>query len=65
MGSGKSLIVNKLSLQSNSQKKDIDFEISSKIGLSIPEIFEKKRENYFSRKQERIILQELLSLKKI
>ncbi|MDO4763035.1 MAG: shikimate kinase [Flavobacteriaceae bacterium] len=63
MGSGKSLITKHLSCKKNIDFFDLDLEISEKIGLSIPEIFEKKGEIFF-RKAERSILEDVLTTKK-
>lgn len=62
MGSGKSLISNKLISIKKIKKIDLDFEISKELGLSIPEIFEKKGEIFF-RKKEKEILERIFSLK--
>ena len=62
MGSGKSLISNKLISIKKIKKIDLDFEISKELGLSIPEIFEKKGEIFF-RKKEKEILARIFSLK--
>lgn len=60
MGSGKSLIANLLSEKLKIEKIDLDWAISQKVGLTIPEIFEKKGEIYF-RKVEKEILEDLLN----
>ena len=62
MGSGKSLISNKLISIKKIKKIDLDFEISKELGLSIPEIFEKRGELFF-RKKEKEILERIFSLK--
>ena len=60
MGSGKSHISKILSDKINFKLIDLDKEISRRLKLTIPEIFEKKGEIYF-RKQEREILEEILA----
>lgn len=60
MGSGKSLIANELSGVLKKEKIDLDWAISQKVGLTIPEIFEKKGEIYF-RKIEKEVLDDLLN----
>ncbi|QCX52851.1 shikimate kinase [Elizabethkingia sp. JS20170427COW] len=60
MGSGKSHISKMLSDKINFKLFDLDFEISARLGMSIPEIFEKQGELGF-RKAEKKILEELLS----
>ena len=62
MGSGKSLITNILKDIKKIKKIDLDFEISEELGLSIPEIFEKRGELFF-RKKEKEILERIFSLK--
>ena len=62
MGSGKSLITNILKDRKKIKKIDLDFEISEELGLSIPEIFEKRGELFF-RKKEKEILERIFSLK--
>ena len=62
MGSGKSLISNKLISIKKIKKIDLDFEISKELGLSIPKIFEKRGELFF-RKKEKEILERIFSLK--
>lgn len=59
MGSGKSHISNLLSKKINYKLFDIDKTISSQIGMTITEIFEKKGEVFF-RKNEKEILHTLL-----
>ena len=59
MGSGKSLITNILKDRKKIKKIDLDNELSSEIGLSIPEIFQKKGELFF-RKKEKEILERVL-----
>ncbi len=60
MGSGKSHISKVLSQKLQFKLIDLDKEISLKNKLPITEIFEKKGEIYF-RKQERALLEEVLS----
>ena len=60
MGSGKSHISKVLSQKLNLKLFDLDRQISFKNKMTIPEIFEKKGEIYF-RKQENLILNEILS----
>lgn len=60
MGSGKSHISKVLSKKLNLKLFDLDRQISLKNNMTIPEIFEKRGEIYF-RKQENIILNEILS----
>ena len=62
MGSGKSLISSKLNSIKKIEKIDLDFEISKELGNSIPEIFEKRGELFF-RKKEKEILERIFSLK--
>ena len=59
MGSGKSIISKELSSKLRFKNIDLDNEISSEIGLSIPEIFQKKGELFF-RKKEKEILERVL-----
>jgi len=59
MGSGKSIVSNELSSKMRFKNIDLDNEISSEIGLSIPEIFQKKGELFF-RKKEKEILERVL-----
>jgi shikimate kinase len=59
MGSGKSIVSNELSSKLRFKNIDLDNEISSEIGLSIPEIFQKKGELFF-RKKEKEILERVL-----
>ena len=63
MGSGKSHIAKVLSLKLGLKLIDLDKEIILKNNLSIPEIFQKRGEIYF-RKQERAVLEEILSTEK-
>ena len=63
MGSGKSHVSKVLSNQLNLKLIDLDKEISTQIGLSIPEIFQEKGEIYF-RKKEKETLDEILSTEK-
>lgn len=63
MGSGKTLIANELSLKIGFEKIDLDEWISKRMGMTISEIFEKKGEIFF-RKKEKEILEEILSLEK-
>ena len=63
MGSGKSHIAKVLSLKLGLKLIDLDKEIILKNNLSIPEIFQKRGEIYF-RKQERAVLEEILSTQK-
>lgn len=62
MGSGKSLISKILSKKLNLQYIDLDKEISKRLNNEISEIFEKKGELFF-RKKEREVLEELLATK--
>ena len=62
MGSGKSLISSKLNSIKKIEKIDLDFEISKELENSIPEIFEKRGELFF-RKKEKEILERIFSLK--
>ena len=59
MGSGKSHISKILSDRLDFQRIDLDQVIIERLGMSIPEIFQKKGELYF-RKQEKLIMEELL-----
>jgi len=59
MGSGKSIVSNGLSSKLRFKNIDLDNEISSEIGLSVPEIFQKKGELFF-RKKEKEILERVL-----
>jgi len=59
MGSGKSIVSNELSSKLCFKNIDLDNEISSEIGLSISEIFQKKGELFF-RKKEKEILERVL-----
>ena len=63
MGSGKSHISKVLSQKLNLKLIDLDKQISQKFNLTIPEIFEKRGEIYF-RKEERILLEEILNTEK-
>jgi len=63
MGSGKSIVSNELSSKLRFKNIDLDNEISSEIGLSIPEIFQKKGELFF-RKKEKEILERVLDSQK-
>jgi len=63
MGSGKSLIGKKLAQTLGCDFVDLDSHISDKINLSISEIFSQKGEIFF-RKQEALLLNELLNAKK-
>lgn len=60
MGTGKSHISNILSTKLNFKLFDLDKEISNKLELSIPEIFEKYGEIFF-RKAEKKTLEEILN----
>ena len=60
MGSGKSIVSNELSSKIRFKNIDLDNEISSEIGLSIPEIFQKKGELFF-RKKEKEALERVLN----
>ena len=62
MGSGKSLISSKLNSIKKIEKIDVDFEISKELENSIQEIFEKRGELFF-RKKEKEILERIFSLK--
>ena len=55
MGSGKSFITNVLKDRRKIKKIDLDFEISEELGLSIPEIFEKRGEIFFRKKEKEIL----------
>ena len=57
MGSGKSSIGNLVSKKLNLPFMDIDCLIVENTGMSVPEIFEKKGEDYFRNQEERITLQ--------
>ncbi|WP_262151621.1 shikimate kinase [Chryseobacterium foetidum] len=59
MGSGKSHISKILSDEINFTLLDLDREISKRLKMTIPEIFEKKGEIFF-RKTEREVLEEIL-----
>lgn len=59
MGSGKSHISKILSDEINFKLLDLDKEISKRLKMTIPEIFEKKGEIFF-RKTEREVLEEIL-----
>lgn len=63
MGCGKTHVSKILSQKINFELIDLDKEISRKNKLTIAEIFEKKGEIYF-RKKEREILEEVLATKK-
>ena len=63
MGSGKSHVSKLLSNQLHLKLIDLDQQISFKTKLSIPEIFEKKGEIYF-RKKEKEILEEIVNTEK-
>ena len=63
MGSGKSHISKILSNKLDFLFIDLDKEISEKLQMNIPEIFEKKGELFF-RKEEKKILEEILDLEK-
>ena len=60
MGCGKSIISKELSSKLRFKNIDLDNEISSEIGLSIPEIFQKKGELFF-RKKEKETLERVLN----
>ena len=60
MGSGKSIISKELSSKLGFKNIDLDNEISSELGLSIPEIFQKKGELFF-RKKEKEVLERILN----
>jgi len=60
MGSGKSHISKILSDEINFTHLDLDREISKRIKMTIPEIFQKKGEIFF-RKKEREVLEEILA----
>ena len=55
MGSGKSLISSKLNSIKKIEKIDLDFEISKELENSIPEIFEKRGEIFFRKKEKEIL----------
>lgn len=59
MGSGKTHISKLLSSKLNFKLIDLDFEIVTKEQMPVADIFEKKGEIYF-RKQERLILENIL-----
>ncbi|TCK04526.1 shikimate kinase [Phorcysia thermohydrogeniphila] len=61
MGSGKSTVGKLLSEHLRVPLIDTDAEIEKRTGMSIPEIFKKKGEEYF-RELERLLIEELLSL---
>ncbi|RUM45397.1 MAG: shikimate kinase [Desulfurobacterium sp.] len=63
MGSGKSTVGKLLSERLGVQLVDTDVEVEKRTGMSIPEIFVKKGEEYF-RNLERRIVEELLTLPK-
>ena len=60
MGSGKSIISKELSSKLRFKNIDLDNEISSEIGLYIPEVFQKKGELFF-RKKEKETLERVLN----
>ena len=60
-GSGKSFIAKKLGIELNKEVIDTDEKIIEKEKMSIPEIFEKKGEDYF-RKVETSVLKEVCAL---
>jgi shikimate kinase len=60
MGSGKSVISKELGSKLGFKNIDLDNEISSEIRLSIPEIFQKKGELFF-RKKEKETLERVLN----
>ncbi len=62
MGSGKTLIAKILSQKTGLELFDLDKEISKRNNTTIPQIFEKKGEIFF-RKREREVLEELLASK--
>ena len=63
MGSGKSHISKVLSQKLKLKLVDLDKKISLKNNMTIPEIFEKRGEIYF-RKEERAVLEEILTNEK-
>ena len=63
MGSGKSRISKVLSQKLDVKLIDFDKEIIFRNNMSIPEIFEKRGEIFF-RKQEKLLLEEILSTEK-
>ena len=63
MGSGKSHISKVLSQNLKLKLVDLDKKISLKNNMTIPEIFEKRGEIYF-RKEERAVLEEILTNEK-
>ena len=63
MGSGKSHISKVLSQKLKLKLLDLDKKISLKNNMTIPEIFEKRGEIYF-RKEERAVLEEILTNEK-
>ena len=63
MGSGKSHISKVLSQKLDVKLIDFDKEIIFRNNMSIPEIFEKRGEIFF-RKQEKLLLEEILSTEK-
>ena len=60
MGSGKTTIGKKLAEITSMEFKDLDTEIEKDVGLSVDQIFAKKGEIYF-RKKEREVLESLLN----
>lgn len=63
MGSGKSLVAKNLSQKLNFKLIDLDKEISASLNAKITEIFEKKGEIFFRRK-EREVLEQILATEK-
>lgn len=58
MGSGKSLVASRLGEEKKIKEIDLDFEMSKEMKCSIPEIFEKRGEIFF-RKKEKVLLEEI------
>ncbi len=58
-GSGKTAVGKILAQEMGWEFKDLDAEIEKTEGLSIPEIFEKKGENYFRRLEKQVLVQQL------
>ena len=65
MGSGKSSIGNLLSKKLDLPFIDVDSLIIENTGMSIPEIFEKKGEDYFRNLEEKITLKCLKEIKNV
>lgn len=63
MASGKSAIASEVSKRSKLELVDLDAYIEAQVGMSIPELFSKKGEVFF-RKKEKECLEELLTSEK-